>query len=170
MIQINRDRCTGCGACIEACPSDAITLQDGFAQIILEHCTDCGACIEVCPQGAIWILPEASPQEITEVEGRPADRSQEVITVRLPPPTLVPPRPSPARQLGLALSAAMAYLGREVAPRLLRLGVDWVEERILTSQQAASRATPQQRGSASPAASRRASAGGQHRRRRRGGK
>lgn len=87
-----------------------------------------------------------------------------------PPPTLAPPRPAPARQLGLALGAALSFLGREVAPRLLRLGVDWVEERILTSQQTASRATPQQRASTSPAASRRASAGGQHRRWRRGGK
>lgn len=41
--------CTGCGACKEACPNDAVIELDGdkFGRDI-EKCTHCGACVEVC--------------------------------------------------------------------------------------------------------------------------
>jgi NAD-dependent dihydropyrimidine dehydrogenase PreA subunit len=148
MMQIDRERCTGCGACMEACPNDAIEIQDGFAHVLAERCTECGTCVEVCPQGAVLLLAEAASaadsqeRAIAKSEGQPADRSPEVITVRVPPPSaLVPARPAPVRQLGLALGAALSYLGREVAPRLVRLAVDWVEERIAVPQKPASRGT-----------------------------
>jgi NAD-dependent dihydropyrimidine dehydrogenase PreA subunit len=163
MVQIDRERCTGCGACMEACPTEAITIQDGFAQVGAERCTGCGACVEVCPQGAVLLLPEPAPAAgsqrtgIMEPVAPPADRSGEIITVRVPPPTLVPARPSPARQLGLALGAALSYLGREVAPRLLRLAADWVQEQMLAPQEPSSRGTPRQGGSG----------GSRHRRRQR---
>lgn len=147
MLQIDHERCTGCGACMQACPNEAIEIHDGFARVLAERCTECGACVEVCPQGAMLLLPEpGSPGlSIARSGGQPAGRSQEIITVRVPPPpTLVPPRPTPARQLGLALGAALSYLGREIAPRALRLAADWVEERILTPQKPSSRATTRQ--------------------------
>lgn len=144
MIQIDRARCTGCGACMESCPNEALEIQDGFARVFAERCTECGTCVEVCPQGAVLLLPEpaAPEQAIAESGERPADRSPEIITVRVsPPPVLVPERPAPARQLGLALGAALSYLGREVAPRLVRLAADWVGERIAAPQKPASRGT-----------------------------
>ncbi len=32
-IKIDQDLCTGCGTCVEACPVDAISIQDDKAQI-----------------------------------------------------------------------------------------------------------------------------------------
>ncbi len=53
MIKIDRDRCDGCGACIEACPYGALRLKDSKAEIDYRRCVQCGTCIDICPTGAI---------------------------------------------------------------------------------------------------------------------
>jgi Fe-S-cluster-containing hydrogenase component 2 len=50
--RINENKCTGCGTCLDVCPTEAIKMQDGHAVIMME-CIDCGACPRVCPEGAI---------------------------------------------------------------------------------------------------------------------
>jgi len=52
---IDKEKCTGCGECIEACPLEAIELQDGIAVVDDETCSDCGACVDVCPVEAITV-------------------------------------------------------------------------------------------------------------------
>lgn len=52
MYVVNRDKCTGCGSCLDACPTEAISIEDGKAVIDMA-CMDCGACPRVCPEGAI---------------------------------------------------------------------------------------------------------------------
>jgi NAD-dependent dihydropyrimidine dehydrogenase PreA subunit len=50
MYVISSD-CVECGACLSACPADAI--QEGSPYEITDACTDCGACSDACPVGAI---------------------------------------------------------------------------------------------------------------------
>jgi len=52
MYIVNQDTCTGCGTCIDVCPTEAIKMESDKAVITWE-CMDCGACPRVCPEGAI---------------------------------------------------------------------------------------------------------------------
>ena len=47
------DACNACGACKEACPSEAIKEGEEKYSVDPELCIDCGACVETCPTGAI---------------------------------------------------------------------------------------------------------------------
>lgn len=53
--QVDRDKCTGCGTCVEICPVAAITVDD-VAAVDVDQCVECAACVEACPAGAI-VLP-----------------------------------------------------------------------------------------------------------------
>ena len=54
------DRCTGCGACISACPAGAISFVAGDAIVCNDRslCTGCGACVDVCLNEAREIMGE----------------------------------------------------------------------------------------------------------------
>ncbi len=56
-ILVHSARCTGCGACVGACPFGAIALAGGKAQVGAA-CKVCKLCIKACPEGAI-VLEEA---------------------------------------------------------------------------------------------------------------
>ena len=62
-IQIDLDKCTGCGSCEPACPFGLIEIVDDKAQI-KEGCNLCGACVEACAEEAIII--EEAEQEVSE--------------------------------------------------------------------------------------------------------
>lgn len=49
---VDPEKCVGCGDCVEICPTEAITLQDGKA-VISDECADCGTCVDECPEKAI---------------------------------------------------------------------------------------------------------------------
>ena len=50
--------CLGYGDCTRACAFDAIHIVDGIAKVDREKCTGCGACAAVCPNSVISIIPE----------------------------------------------------------------------------------------------------------------
>ena len=54
MFYIERNRCTGCGACAHVCPTDAIRMAEdaeGFLAPVVEEgkCISCGECESTCP-------------------------------------------------------------------------------------------------------------------------
>jgi Pyruvate/2-oxoacid:ferredoxin oxidoreductase delta subunit len=54
LSMIDRDNCTGCGTCVEWCPTDAIVLDDdGLALRDENACFGCGVCSRFCPEEAI---------------------------------------------------------------------------------------------------------------------
>lgn len=51
-VTLDKEKCVGCTNCIKRCPTQAIRVRGGKAQIISERCIDCGECIRVCPHHA----------------------------------------------------------------------------------------------------------------------
>ena len=54
IIQIDTEKCNGCGACAAACHEGAIAMVDGKARLMRDdYCDGLGDCLPACPTGAI---------------------------------------------------------------------------------------------------------------------
>jgi NAD-dependent dihydropyrimidine dehydrogenase PreA subunit len=51
--KVDKGTCTGCAACVETCPVEAIKIEDNLAVVDADTCIDCGACVDGCPTEAI---------------------------------------------------------------------------------------------------------------------
>lgn len=54
-IKVDKEKCFGCTHCMKACPTQAIRVKQGKAQITSERCVDCGNCLRVCPAKAFYV-------------------------------------------------------------------------------------------------------------------
>lgn len=54
IIEINEEKCNGCGLCANACHERAIGMVDGKAKLLRDdYCDGLGDCLPACPTGAI---------------------------------------------------------------------------------------------------------------------
>ncbi len=58
--------CTGCGACVDVCSAQAITLNEGRSVIDAALCVGCASCLAACPEGAIQVRWETGGDVIQE--------------------------------------------------------------------------------------------------------
>ena len=56
IVQIDEQKCDGCGLCVPSCAEGAIRILDGKARLVSDvYCDGLGACLGHCPQGAITV-------------------------------------------------------------------------------------------------------------------
>ncbi len=68
IIEIDEDKCNGCGNCVVACAEGAIEIIDGKAKVIRDNlCDGLGACMGDCPEDALHII-EREADEFDEEE------------------------------------------------------------------------------------------------------
>lgn len=57
IIEIDKEKCNGCGLCANACHEGAIGMVDGKATLLRDdYCDGLGDCLPVCPTGAITFV------------------------------------------------------------------------------------------------------------------
>jgi NAD-dependent dihydropyrimidine dehydrogenase PreA subunit len=57
IIEIDEEKCNGCGLCVDACHEGAIGMVDGKAKLLRDdYCDGLGACLPSCPTGALSFI------------------------------------------------------------------------------------------------------------------
>ena len=59
-LELDADKCTGCGICLTVCPRMVLAKNDSDCKIHIsnmDNCMECGACMLNCPFGALTVEP-----------------------------------------------------------------------------------------------------------------
>lgn len=89
-VFIDQEKCRRCGRCVEQCPVQAISMENGIPVINPQRCLECLECMDVCPVGAIYQVSEVeqiSPlpeQNLAPLEKQPfwtPERKEQAIAI-----------------------------------------------------------------------------------------
>lgn len=55
-VNVDADKCVGCGECVDVCPVEVCEIKDGKSEPVnAEECLGCESCVEVCETSAITV-------------------------------------------------------------------------------------------------------------------
>ncbi len=69
-IEIDLNKCVGCGTCVEKCFTGALSVADGVSIRNDALCRGCGICATVCPEGAVTVKLDDWDAAVDELMGR----------------------------------------------------------------------------------------------------
>lgn len=87
IIQIDEEKCNGCGACASACHEGAIGMADGKAKLLRDdYCDGLGDCLPACPAGAISFVEReaAAYDEAAVLAAKAVKRHEESAVTTVP--------------------------------------------------------------------------------------
>lgn len=88
IIEINEEKCNGCGLCAKACHENAIGMVNGKAKLLRDdYCDGLGDCLPTCPTGAItFVEREATAYDEAAVEANKRKKNRQwPIQIQLTP-------------------------------------------------------------------------------------
>lgn len=88
IIEINEEKCNGCGLCAKACHENAIGMVNGKAKLLRDdYCDGLGDCLPTCPTGAItFVEREAAEYDEAAVEANKRKKNRQwPIQIQLTP-------------------------------------------------------------------------------------
>jgi Fe-S-cluster-containing hydrogenase component 2 len=119
MMQVDLEKCTGCGQCLNTCPVEAISMVAGKAAIEVDTCLSCDACVYACPEGAI--SESRLPVPITTAAIQPTNMQ-----------TATPVLVSRSESRLAWTRPVLSFVGREIVPRLADTLIAALDRRLST--------------------------------------
>ena len=122
IIEIDEEKCNGCGACAQACHEGAIGMVNGKAKLLRDdYCDGLGDCLPTCPTGAITFVEreaaaydeaavlaakQAKAQPVAHSGGCPGSRAMELKRQPISRPATVSAGVSELRQWPVQIKLA----------------------------------------------------------------
>jgi Fe-S-cluster-containing hydrogenase component 2 len=119
-IRVDEEKCIGCGACMEVCPTEAIQMNGGLVVLNQAVCSQCQSCVDICPTGAISVVE--LPQVIQPATVQPLRQSKPAIKELVP------------EDQKTWHSMLLAYARREIMPKILDVLINTLEQKLAATQ------------------------------------
>jgi len=124
-VQVDKEKCTGCGLCVEVCSVEAISLSpQKIIEIETDNCLECGACENECPNDAITVIQRDEETLFTGDDIQVTPSSTKELPSQFTPPQAAPSDESLTRAIipntGILLNQTYPDIWERELPSLIR--------------------------------------------------